>query len=236
MEKKNDQCGVPVGFARLVERRSAHEPIAYITGRQAFYGLEFEVTPDVLIPRSDSEVLVGSALAARPAAGRILDCGTGSGALLISVLANMPEAQGVGIDRSREALQVAAGNAVKLGIDRAEFLERDWTAPAWRSGLGTFDLILANPPYVETGAKLAPGVRNFEPAGALFAGPKGLDAHRALLPQLPMLLRPDGAGFVEIGAGQADAVKELAGRAGLAAELRCDLENRPRVMELTRTR
>jgi release factor-specific protein-(glutamine-N5) methyltransferase len=224
----------PAGFAALVARRLRHEPVAYIVGGQPFFGLDLIVTPEVLIPRGDSEALVERALAARPDARRVLDCGTGSGALLLAVLAHLPAAQGVGIDRSLGALAVAAANAARHGLAaRARMVLADWAAPDWADGLGgPFDLVLANPPYVESEAGLAPSVRRFEPAGALFAGPDGLDAYRALVPQLPGLLAADGAALVEIGADQADSVGAIAAAAGLAANLHRDLGGRPRVLEL----
>ena len=223
----------PPGLEALVERRLAHEPVAYITGRQDFFGLTFAVSPAVLIPRGDSEVLVEAALAARPAARRVLDCGTGSGALLLAVLALLPEAQGVGIDRSEAALAVAEDNARALGLaPRATLALADWHASGWREGLGRFDLVLANPPYVEDDADLAPSVRGHEPASALFAGPEGLDDYRALIPQLPALLAPGGAALVEIGASQAQAVASIAEQAGFAWLLHHDLGGRARVLEL----
>lgn len=224
---------VPVRFAALVARRQAHEPIAYIVGEQEFYGHSFTVTPAVLIPRGDSEVVVETALKAKPDARRVLDCGTGSGALLLAVLAALPAAEGVGIDRSPDALAVASLNAARLGLDsRAALQAADWHQPGWSDGLGLFDLILANPPYVESGAALAPSVRDHEPAGALFAGPEGLDDYRVLIPQLPDLLAPGGAALVEIGAAQAAAVSAIAAGAGLAARLHHDLGGRARALEL----
>ncbi len=224
---------VPAGFAALVERRASHEPVAYITGHQEFFGLPFAVSPAVLIPRGDSEVLVETALAARPDARRLLDCGTGSGALLLAALAQLPAATGVGIDRSDAALAVARRNAAALGLaDRAELRVADWTQSHWADNLGQFDLILANPPYVEDAADLAAAVRDHEPAGALFAGPDGLDDYRVLVPQLPALLAPGGTACVEIGHRQAEAVGAIAAAAGLAATLHRDLGGRPRVLEL----
>jgi release factor glutamine methyltransferase len=192
---------VPDTFDALIARRQAHEPVAYIVGEQEFFGLPFRVSPAVLIPRGDSEVLVEEALAAHPAALRVLDCGTGSGALLLAVLHGLPDASGVGIDRSAEALAVAADNAARLGLARrAAFALADWHAAGWADALGgPFDLVMANPPYVEDDADLAPSVRAHEPAGALFAGADGLNDYRALVPQLPALLRPGGAALVEIG-------------------------------------
>lgn len=223
----------PAGFAALVERRAASEPVAYIVGKQDFFGLTLAVSPAVLIPRGDSEVLVEAALAARPNAKRVLDCGTGSGALLLAVLANLPRAIGIGIDRSPEALAVARGNAETTGLaDRAEMRRADWDQADWSAGLGHFDLILANPPYVEETAELAPSVRAYEPAGALFAGIEGLDAYRVLLPQLPDLLAPDGAALIEIGHTQAEPVTAIARGAGFECRLHQDLGGRPRVLEL----
>jgi len=224
----------PDGFETLLTRRLTHEPIAYILGHQDFYGLTFRVTPAVLIPRGDSEVLVDAALKARPDARKVLDCGTGSGALLLAVLANLPDAEGTGIDRSAEALEIAADNAARLALaERARMIRADWDRPDWAAGLGEpFDLILANPPYVEDAAELTPSVRAHEPAGALFAGPEGLDAYRTLIPQLPALLAPGGVAMVEIGASQAGAVSALAREAGLSATLHRDLGERPRVLEL----
>jgi release factor glutamine methyltransferase len=224
----------PPRFAILIERRAAGEPVAYILGRQPFFGLELRVTPAVLIPRSDSETAVAAALAARPDARRVLDCGTGSGALLLAVLANLPVAQGIGIDRSTGALAVARDNAIRLELhERAVFQERDWAAPGWADELGRFDLILANPPYVESGAALARGIVDHEPAEALFAGPDGLDAYRVLVPQLPPMLAHRGIALVEIGSEQAEAVSEIASRAGLVPHLHHDLGGRPRVLELS---
>jgi release factor glutamine methyltransferase len=228
----------PAGFAPLVARRSRHEPVAYITGTQEFYGLPFRVTPDVLIPRGDSEVLVERALAqsgdGRLAARRVLDCGTGSGALLLACLAHLPTATGLGIDRSAAALAVASANAETLGLaDRVQMMLADWTRPGWSDALHRFDLILANPPYVEDGAQLAPSVRDFEPGGALYAGVEGLDDYRLLIPQLPSLLTPGGVALVEIGAAQAQAVSTIAAASGFSHAVHHDLGGRARVVELT---
>jgi len=223
----------PAAFDPLVERRLAHEPVAYITGAQDFFGRPFAVAPGVLIPRADSESVVEAALAAVPAPSRVLDCGVGPGTLLLTVLAECGAATGVGIDRSAEALAIAHGNAGALGLaDRARLELRDWTAPDWKEGLGRFDLVLSNPPYVETGAVLDPQVGQWEPAGALFAGPDGLDDYRLLIPQLPDLLAEGGVAVLEIGATQADAVGAMACEIGFAVTIDQDLGNRPRALAL----
>lgn len=225
----------PQGFATLVDRRAAHEPVAYITGCQEFFGLPFTVGADVLIPRGDSEVLVEAALAARPDARKVLDCGTGSGALLLAVLANLPEALGVGIDSSPGALAIATGNAASLGLaGRARMIAADWHASGWTESLGgPFDLILANPPYVETTVTLDRSVAGFEPASALYSGQLGLDDYRVLVPQLPGLLAAGGIALVEIGHQQAEAVAAIGAECGLSSRLHRDLGNRPRVLEFS---
>lgn len=223
----------PPGFAALVERRVEHEPVAYITGRQEFYGLPFIVTPATLIPRGDSETLVVAACDHAQAAGRAIDLGTGSGALLLALLAERPAWHGVGIDSSVGALEVASGNAAALGLAaRSEWHLRDWHTAGWADDLGTFDLILCNPPYVEADAALDPQVRDFEPATALFAGPEGLDDYRVLIPQLRALMNPQAVAILEIGANQAAAVTALAEAAGFSVTLRRDLAQRPRALVL----
>ncbi len=224
---------VPPAFAGLIARRAAHEPVAYIRGHQEFFGLHFDVSPAVLIPRGDSEVLVEVALAERTGAQRVLDCGTGSGALLLAALSELPGARGIGIDRCVAALAVAESNALNLRLaDRAAFQQADWHQPGWAAELGQFDLILANPPYVELDADLSPSVRDHEPAGALFAGIDGLDDYRSLIPQLPGLLAPGGLALLEIGATQAAAVTRIAEASGFAVALHHDLGERPRALAL----
>jgi release factor glutamine methyltransferase len=223
----------PAGFESLVARRMAHEPLAQIRGRKEFYGRDFRVCPAVLTPRADSETTVAAAIEACPSDARILDCGTGSGALLLTMLAELPGASGVGIDRSPAALAVAADNAARLGLtDCAELRLADWREPDWRDDLGRFDCVIANPPYVATSADLPPSVLDYEPAEALYAGPDGLDAYRALVPQLPALLSPVGFAVLEIGATQADAVSQIAANAGFSGELRRDLGGLPRALIL----
>jgi len=227
----------PPGCPALVERRAAHEPVAYITGAVEFYGLTLKVTPATLIPRSDSETLVEAAreaFADRPGPERILDLGTGSGALLLAAMSIWQSAEGLGLDRSEAAVAVARANAASLGMAaRAQLCPGDWHAPGWSAALGTFDLILCNPPYVEVDADLNPQVRDFEPASALFAGLEGLDDYRILIPQLRALMNPDGVAILEIGANQGEAVSSLASAAGFAVALRRDLGRRARALVLT---
>lgn len=226
---------MPEGFAALVDRRALHEPVAHIVGRQEFYGLDFAVTPDTLIPRGDSETIVEAALDMAGDTGRVLDLGTGSGALLLAFLANRPGWTGVGTDRSPAALAVAHGNADALGIEgRARFFLLDWLQDGWSEDLGRFDLVLCNPPYVEADAALDPDVRLFEPAGALFAGPEGLDDYLHLVPQVSGLLAPGGTAIFEIGHQQAAAIAQIARFGGLECAVRQDLAGRDRAAILTR--
>ncbi|MEO5972949.1 MAG: peptide chain release factor N(5)-glutamine methyltransferase [Sphingomicrobium sp.] len=223
---------VPARFSEMIERRRAGEPVAYITGRRAFWNIELGVGPGVLIPRPDSEVLIASALEHFAAAGprRILDLGTGPGTLLLAALDLWPEATGIGVDSSAAALDYARANAARLGLaDRAEFRRGDWA-----DGIAeAFDLILCNPPYVADAAELGPGVVEHEPPEALFAGAEGLDAYRVLAPQLPRLLAPSGLAAVEIGADQADRATALLTRDGLDCRIANDLAGRPRALLLT---
>jgi len=139
----------------------------------------------------------------------------------------------VGVDASAAAMAVAEGNADALGLaNRSAWHQRDWLADGWADDLGTFDLVVCNPPYVEADAALDRQVRDYEPASALFAGPQGLDDYRALIPQLGKLIVPGGIAIFEIGAGQAEAVSAIAATAGFAVELRRDLAGRPRALIL----
>jgi release factor glutamine methyltransferase len=219
----------PVVYEALVARRLVGEPVAYIVGHREFWSLDFCVTPDVLIPRPDSETLVEAALAAAGPRPRVLDLGTGSGCLLLAVLHERPGAWGVGIDRSPAAAAVAKGNAERLGLaGRAAFIVGDWTAAID----GRFDLVLANPPYIGTSETLDRDVADFEPASALFAGADGLDDYRRIIPVLKELLAPGGSAHLEIGHAQSNLVREMAEAAGLVPELHRDLAGRPRCVSL----
>ncbi len=204
----------------LVARRAAREPVSRIAGRREFWSLDFVLTPACLDPRPDSETLVEAVLAALDARGgrarpwRVLDLGTGSGCLLLALLAELPHATGTGVDASADALAVAGENARRLGLAaRTTFVQGDWT-----DGLaGRFDAIVANPPYIETGALsgLAPEVRDWDPRTALDGGADGLDAYRAILPGLARVMAPGAVAALEIGWDQAARVAALGQGAGL---------------------
>ena len=222
-------------FAALLARRVAHEPFAYLTGRVGFWTLDLEVSPATLIPRADSETLVEAALDACPDKGAplsVLDLGTGTGALLLAVLSELPAASGVGVDLKPEAAALAARNAARLGLaGRARILAGDWAAAL----AGRFDLILCNPPYIESAVipALMPEVARHEPASALDGGADGLDAYRRIIADLPRLLAPRGVAVLELGQGQQAAVEALAKAAGLTPEAcRADLGGVPRALVL----
>ena len=207
---------VPAAFEPLIRRRFKHEPVAYITGRRAFWTIDLEVGPGVLVPRPDSESLIEAAVAYFGERGprRILDLGTGPGTLLLAALDQWPDSSGIGVDASERALAYARRN----GGPRAEFRLGDWGA-----GLDErSDLILCNPPYVEAGAVLAADVADWEPDVALYAGPDGLEAYRVIAPQLRRLLAPAGIACLEIGMEQGPAVREILAGQGFTAESRND--------------
>lgn len=219
---------VPAAFDALLARRMAGEPVAYIVGTRDFWTLSLRVTPDVLIPRPDSETLMEAAIAhfAGRAPQRVLDLGTGSGALLLAALDQWPLATGLGVDISPAALAVAQSNADRLGMaSRAAFRQGDWGEGV----SGPFDLILVNPPYIARSAALSGDVLH-EPEGALFAGPEGLDDYRRIAPQLPSLLAPGGVALLEIGYDQAAAVGNILGAQGLAVSVRRDLAGHDRCL------
>lgn len=224
---------VPERFWEMVGRRREGEPVAYITGRRAFWNIELHVGPGTLVPRPDSEVLIASAMEHfqdGPGPARILDLGTGPGTLLLAALDIWPDATGLGVDVSRQALSYASANARRLRFEaRVKLLQGNWASGL----LEKFDLILCNPPYIAEGAALGPGVREYEPDEALFAGREGLDAYRELAPQLPRLLNPGGLAAIEIAPDQGAAVTALLARDGLGARQANDLAGRPRAILLT---
>ena len=200
-------------FDHLLRRRAAREPIALIVGCKEFWGLSFEVSAETLVPRPDSETLVEVSIRhlgdrAQSQALRILDLGTGTGCLLLALLHEWPMTTGVGCDINPHAVELATRNAAQLGLgNRAVFLRSDWT-----SGVsGSFDLILANPPYIPESeiADLSPEVSQYEPRLALSGGADGLDAYRALANLLPHVLNPEGVVVLEVGIYQAETAKNL---------------------------
>lgn len=228
---------VPAAFAALVERRLAHEPVAYILGQRDFWSISLTVGPGALVPRADSETLIAAAVQRFGMAGpaRILDLGTGPGTLLLAALDEWPDASGVGLERSAAALAYARANADALGLAaRCDWVAGDWHDAALLGGLGQFDLILANPPYIERDAVLDRQVAQHEPPEALFAGADGLDDYRVLIPALPALLARAGLALVEIGWTQATAVTALAAAAGFDVAIHPDLGGRDRALALTR--
>jgi release factor glutamine methyltransferase len=205
----------------LVQRRAAREPLGYILGRLGFWKIDLAVRPGVLNPRHDTESLVDAALKlieGEPAP-KILDLGVGSGAILFALLHERPQASGVGLDISPAALEIAAENQARLGLEgRVQLLSGDWFAGLEASLLqGGFDLVVANPPYIKTAVipTLEPEVAAHEPHLALDGGPDGLAAYRALAPQILACLKPGGGFVLEIGQGQGPAVSALMAQAGL---------------------
>ena len=199
-------------FELALGRRLRNEPIQYITGEQEFYGLAFAVTPDVLVPRPETEHLVEAALERIPfdMPSRIVDVGTGSGAIAVALAHHRPQAEITALDLSPAALIVARENAERQHVaGRIRFLESDLLAAV--RGEAPFDVIVSNPPYVAEADRttLEPQVRDWEPAVALFAGDEGLDVYRRLIPQARRLLRPGGWLLMEIGHGQEEALRDL---------------------------
>lgn len=195
----------------LTSRRAGGEPLARLTGRREFWSLDLALAPETLIPRPDTEILVEAALAAFPDRGmalRILDLGTGSGAILAALLAERPQAYGVGVDRAAGAARQAAKNLETLGF----FGRFGMVVGDWAQAIGTrFDLVVSNPPYIVTAdiATLEREVREHDPHLALDGGADGLDAYRAIAAALPGLLAPGGRAVLELGAGQEEAVAAL---------------------------
>ncbi len=206
----------------LTARRVQREPMAYILGEREFWGVTFKVTPDVLVPRPDSETVIEAALALlsdHARAWRILDLGVGSGCLLLTLLKELPNARGVGIELSPGALAVAQANAEALGLaDRVRLDLGDWRKPGWEDRLdGPFDLVVSNPPYIETSAieGLMPEVARFEPKQALDGGPDGLAAYRLIAGAGRKLITKGGWILVEAGEGQATEISRIFAAAGL---------------------
>jgi release factor glutamine methyltransferase len=224
------------GLQDFARRRLEGEPIARIIGFREFWGLSLKLSSATLVPRPDTETLVELALemlraAPRPDRGlRIADIGTGSGAILLALLSELPDASGIGTDISEDALQTACGNAADLGLaDRASFIACDYAAALSEP----FELIVSNPPYIRSAeiAGLAKEVRDHDPLAALDGGVDGLDAYRVLIPQAAKLLAPGGVLVVEIGRGQSGPVEGLMKAAGLTLQrAKADLAGIPRAV------
>jgi release factor glutamine methyltransferase len=216
-------------FERLVERRLASEPMQYLTGEQEFFGLRFEVSPAVLIPRPETEHLVEAMLErfTREDAVRIVDVGTGSGAVAVTLAHALPHSRVTAVDLFPAALEVARRNAERHGvIHRLTLLTSDLLAGVDGAG---FDAVVANPPYIAAGEELEPQVADYEPHSALYAGPTGLEIYERLIPQAARVLKPGGWLMLEIGYGQSAAVQNLMnGWAGVT--LVNDLQGIPRVV------
>jgi release factor glutamine methyltransferase len=223
---------VPEGFDTLLARRLAHEPVAHLTGLRGFWTIDLEVGPGAFIPRPDTETLIEAAVAyfgdASPKT--ILDLGTGPGTLLLAALDQWPDATGLGVERSDAARAYALRNLARLGFDdRAQIV-----AGSWADGIDRrFDLVLTNPPYVAEDEGLPREVLDYEPAEALFGGPEGLDAYRALALQIPRLIAPGGIACIEIGWTQREKVTALFAAQGFAVDCRKDLGGRDRCLALT---
>ena len=220
------QCAA---FAALLERRRAGEPVAYLLGRQGFWSLDLEVAPHTLIPRPDTELLVETALTLGPGGpARVLDLGTGTGAIALAVACERPAWQVLGVDRVSEAVQLAERNRARLGLGNARFVES-----VWFSTLGgeRFALIVGNPPYIAAADRhLSEGDVRFEPASALVAGEDGLDDIRRIVAEAPEHLEAGGWLLLEHGYDQAEAVRALFAARGFAAvESRRDLGGHQRI-------
>ncbi|HEX5005729.1 MAG TPA: peptide chain release factor N(5)-glutamine methyltransferase [Hyphomonadaceae bacterium] len=217
-------------FETLIERRLAGEPVSRIRGCREFYGREFAVTPAVLDPRPETELLVSEGMTRLPEGGGVLDLGTGSGCILLSVLAERPDATGVGVDISSAALDVAKANAAALGIERATFVQGSWDAPL-SSGEGGFDVVLSNPPYVAESEfdGLATDVRAYDPKIALVSGGDGLDPYRRILDLVDRLVKPGGSIGFEFGWRHGEKVRDMMEGAGLTGVILFrDLAGTPR--------
>jgi release factor glutamine methyltransferase len=226
-------------FRALVARRADRVPVAYLTGTREFYGLDLEVTPDVLIPRPETELAVDMALAGLPTSGRgcAVDVGTGSGCIAVALAVTRRHAAVVAVDRSRPALAVARRNARRHGVaDRVALVAGDLLAAL--APRRPVDVVVSNPPYVPDGSPdVTVDVARHEPASALYAGPDGLDVVRRLIVEAARVVRPGGRLVLEIGAGQAVAVAAAAAAHGAwqATAFHRDLQGIARVAVLTRT-
>lgn len=232
-------------ISTMIKRRSNGEPLSRIFGEREFWGLTFKISPQTLDPRPDTETLVEVALkhlqdkfhVKQENAGKtseILDLGTGSGCILISLLHGAPYVSGVGVDKSPEACQIALENARALGVaDRMKIICGDWNEELPE---GRFDVMVSNPPYIPTKdiSNLDVSVRNHDPILALDGGLDGLSAYKKLFSQLPHILKPGGRAFFEIGYDQKADIERLAGESRIRIEsIHTDLGGRARVVEIS---
>jgi release factor glutamine methyltransferase len=217
----------------FLERRLASEPMQYITGAQEFFGLLLEVTPDVLIPRPETEHLVEATLEhiGREANTRVVDVGTGSGAIAVALAHGRPRSHVTAVDLSPRALEVARRNAQRHGVlDRVTLLESNLLAAIDGAN---FDVVVSNPPYIAEGEILEPQVSNYEPQSALYSGPTGLEVYERLIPEAGRVLKPRGWLLLEIGFGQQPAVEALL-RGWRSVSVVHDLQGIPRVVQAMR--
>ncbi len=221
-------------FSDLVRRRANKEPLQYLTGEQEFFGLAFRVSPGILIPRPETEILVEKAIELiRPFSGvQFLDVGTGSGCIAISITHQIPSARGWAVDISEAAIEIARTNAIRHGVaDRIRFIRSNRLACFPQKPL--FDFIFSNPPYVALSDydSLPPEVKDYEPHTALFGGQSGLEFYRELIPEVPSRLASGGYLLLELGAGQAEDVRRLVEREGISVEtVLNDLQGIPRCL------
>ena len=199
----------------LIQRRCKGEPLSKITGQREFWSLPFKVTADTLDPRPDSETIIQAVLNYFPDQHqtlKLIDFGTGTGCLLLSALSEYPNGVGVGVDISDAALAVAQQNVQQLGLSQqASFVQSNWA----ENLQGEFDILISNPPYIGLSEPLETAVKEYDPPQALYGGEDGLEAYRALLPELKRFMHPKSLAFIEIGQGQGDSVRSIGEEAGL---------------------
>ncbi|MFI4983957.1 MAG: peptide chain release factor N(5)-glutamine methyltransferase [Rickettsiales bacterium] len=218
---------IPDEFLELIERRCAHEPLAYIVGKKEFWEFEFIVNNNVLIPRPDTETLIEQILLKFPdksAPLRFLDLGTGSGCIILTLLSIFKNASGVAVDISDGALLVAKQNAKNLGIERAEFINSDWYGNIAQQ---RFDAILANPPYIEPDEEVALEVKKYEPQNALYGG---VAPYKIIAANAARYLAPNGIIAVEIGYGQGEQVAHIFSQHGFSQKVVKDLAGKDRII------